>query len=766
MAYLNQDEEETQGQGLNQSLGQTQGQPQQPAPQDDSQPQGQSSAPATIGATNTTQPSAPMPKQKAGTGTFTNLRNFLQANQGNRVASAASQRVANVASGAQRGIQQAEQTFGQRVEQGSLRNMSGARQEAQGIVQAGTQATFQAPAAPQPQTQQAAPQTTQAPTPQAQPSVFSEEQRQRFQEILNAQYRGPQSLQQAGLYEPAAQRVRTATQAGQQTQTATGREQLLKDIFGQRRDYTRGQNKLDALLLNTSEQGVRSLQEQGARAAATQGILDAAQNTSANLAQQRIADTQALRQNVRQDFTQAQQALEQGVNQRIDAMTTAIAKDEQGNPIQKRDASGKPVVDAEGKPVFLTEWERLPNYFREAIINREATNKAAQERQIQEVRTRFGAAATPEFSAQLQANQERLRRLQGKLFTSGKDFSAIGGPSYRRLSDQETARIQSEIASLTPAIQRDSKLLADYNAALAPIQGQNLRNLNLSAEEAAMLGIGQGTGLYNLTADAIQTAAADRTRLISKDELTRLQALSQLAGLDEEKALRTQILSGDPNYNMERAGTQTALDALDRAATQAQFRAAEQAFAEQARNQNITGTGSKKHRSSGKRYYADETANLADVLERAGYKFNAESPELMDQEQLARQMTGQRITDEDMPGIIGEALSPYQDNTSAAAKGLSGFLDTSTAGANALLRGLGVDIGGAISGALGFGGPSSRYAKNIAAQGARRDLQRKLQSAINQSGFTNRATVGDTEETRARTEALRQILASRDKTNR
>lgn len=673
MAYLNQDEEETKGQGLNQTLGQPQGQPQ--AGQEPSAPEApaQSSAPATIGA-NTAQPSAPMPQQKqqkAGTGTFTNLRNYLQANQGNRVASAASQRVANVATGAQRGVQQAQQTFGQRVEQGSIKNFGGARQEAQGTIQAGTQATYQAPQ-PQAQqpTQQATSEAPQAATPAPTPaSTFSEEQKQRFAEILNAQYKGPQSLQQAGLYEPAAQRVRTATQAAQQTQSAGGREQLLKDTFGRNRDYTRGQSKLDALLLNTSEQGVKNLQQQGQQAAATQAALDTAQNVSSNTAQQRIADTAALRQNVRQDFTQAQTGLESGVNQRIEAMTTAVAKDEQGNAIVKRDAAGNEVKDAAGNPVYLTEWERLPDYFRQRLIDRSGPNKS----------------------------------------------------------------------------------------------------LDFSAEEAAMLGIGQGTGLYNLTADAIKTAQADRTRLISKDELTRLQALSQLAGLDADRALKTQILGGDA-YDLEKAGTQDAMSALDRTATQQQFKAAEEAFRQQAEQQDIVGAGSKKHRSTGKRYYAEETANLADVLKRAGYDFGSELPELASPEEMMAAARGSVAEDQDLVGPIDAATAPYSDNTTMFNKGATGFMDTATGGGTALMRSLGLDVAGAATRGLesvfGGGRPSSAYAKNIAKRNARRDLQAKTQQAIEQSGFLNRATISDTEEARARTAALQKILASRDKTNR
>jgi hypothetical protein len=66
------DEEQQQGQGTSQALGQ--GMAGQPQPEEQ-QPQQASSTPATIGASQPSQRSMPMPKQpKAGTGTFSNIR--------------------------------------------------------------------------------------------------------------------------------------------------------------------------------------------------------------------------------------------------------------------------------------------------------------------------------------------------------------------------------------------------------------------------------------------------------------------------------------------------------------------------------------------------------------------------------------------------------------------------------------------------------------------------------------------------------------------
>ena len=633
------DEEQQQGQGTSQALGQGMaGQPQQQP--EEQQPQQTSSAPATIGASQPTQPSMPMPKQpKAGTGTFSNLKNYLQAAQGGgqqRVAQAATQQVQKLGVGAQKGTQQAQEAFGRRMEAGSLKGMETAAQEAKGIIGTAKGVTYQAPPAPasQPQTQAAAPVEGQAPTlptPTPAPAqapvqqYFNPEQTQRFAEIINAQYQGPASLQQAGLYEQAAQKARTAQEAAQKTQTALGREQLLKDVFGRTRDYSRGVSKLDALLLNASQEGVKQLQEQAQPAAKAQEALQTAQNVSTNEAAQRQAAIEGIRSGARQEFTGVRAAEEKAVEDRLSKV--------------------------------VANWNQLPNYYKEMLKDREK-----------------GA-------------------------------------------------------------------------------------MNLSQQEADILGIKAGEGLYNLTPEElIKTTAADKSKLISKNELSRQLALSQLAGTDVSNQLQKDILYSD----LSKAGTQTAEDALDKAGIRDVLNAQEKAFREQTAGQNIVGEGSKKHKSSGKRYYAQETANLKDLLEKAGYDFNAD---------IGSGATGKVETDKDAPEAnrdIGQVnlsgvSDPYSSNQSDAAKAAYGSFDIATSGATAGLRALGIDPVGAVTGALGLSGPSSRYAKNIASRQARVDLQRRVTEALNQAGFANRTAIADNEQTKARQAALQQILAEREK---
>lgn len=698
MATL-RDEEEQKGSGLNQALGQ-QPQAQQAQPQEQQAPM-EGTGQAQIGASQGAKaPQAPAQKQqKAGTGTFANLKSYLQAAQGGgRVAQAATQRVQNVATQAQKGIQQAQKAFGTKMEAGSLQGMGTAAEEAKGIIGAARGVTYQAPqpapaeptrggstnrneeylksilgdrytdlqkdlqdasmsigtadmrynpvtgsygsssragqvndvyekygidvtklpsytpfdqykapeggilrkgeVVPEPTIPTPAPTQPQAP---AQPQqYFTPEQQQRFAEIINAQYQGPESLQQAGLYEQAARKAQTAQQALQQAQTAGGREQLLRDIFGRSRDYSRGQSKLDALLLNTSQQGVQSLQEQAQKAGNVQQQLQEAQNLSANEAARRAEAIQGIASGARTAFTTARTAEETAANERIKAI--------QDN------------------------WNKLPEYFKEAL-------------------------------------------------KSGKQ---------------------------------------------------------LSQQEADLLGITAGTGLYNLSPeDIVQTNAAEANRLISKNELSRQLALQQLSALDTSKQLQKDLLYTD----LEKAGTQTAADAINKQAIKDLLVGEENKFKETAAQQDVVGYGKKKHKTTGKYYYADETANLKDVLERAGYDFNAPG--------------NQQMGNIDASGNVSFDKDPnamFETNVSGTGV-LQGI-------ANVLSPGIGL---GDVVGGLFGGGSSSKYAKSTAARLANEDLQRNLEKALQDAGFYNRTAVGETEETKARQAALADILALQEK---
>ena len=504
-----------------------------------------------------------------------------------------------------------------------------------------------------------------------------------------------------------------------------GREQLLRDVFGRTREYGRGVSKLDALLLNASQQGVKQLQEQAQPAAKAQEALQAAQNVSANEAAQRQAAIEEIRSGARQEFTGARAAEEQATEKRIDDLIKTPAVDAQGNKIAKLDSTGKPIVDAGGNPVYQTEWDRLPEYFKQSLA----------------------AKTNPQWE--------------------------------------------------------------------------------LSAEEAAILGIGAGEGLYNIRPEDIKAAQADRAKLITKDELARQQALAQLAERDINRELQKDLLYTD----MEKAGTQNLASSLDVESFRRLLDESQAGFKTAAEEATLTGTGKKKvsrGNLSGKKtktYYANVAGNAADMLRQAGYDVGADGEgvrSLLTNRDLLNRYLGATSTSRDMEANIGgsglegaavgagtgAAIGSVVPVVGTAVGAGVGAVVGGAAGTNTLdsiqmqsdlakeleeklgIKGLGA-VGQAVQDARGMAGDvyGETYGKALdfiglgdvsrgikgaisgidtgamkaygsakAKQNAIKDLENKYAQFLKGQGFENRANIVDTESTRARTAALMDLL--------
>lgn len=550
MAYLKQDEEEQQGSGLNQAL------IQQPAAQQTQQQTQQEQTPTVSGPSSGSainQPVKPLPTpQKAGTGTFANLRSYLEANKGNKIASAASQRLTGLTTGAQKGIQQAGTAFGKQLEAGSLQNRQQALSDIQSIV--GTARSAVAPQ-PQPQAQtqqqietqpQASVEQPTAPVTQPTPQYFTPEQQQRFADIINTAYTGPGSLQQAGLYQTAEQKTRAAQEALQKIKTAGGREGFLRDIFGKGREYTEGQARLDALLMNVSPEAVGRLQQQVAQTGDITSQLQKAENVSKAMALGRTTELENIQKQARDEYER----------QRLEELTG-------------------------------TE-------------------------------TRIGQART-----------------QG----------------------QE---------------------LADYFKSVFA-SSQN-KPVDISATEAAILGIKAGEGLYNLTPDQIvQVNQLRDEQLISKNERARLEALVNLANLDKQRQLKTEYFQ--KYADAEKAGTQSVFDVLNTQAIRDALNAEEERFIEDA-NRTITGYGSGSAKYSKGLFKgrgtvsasAEFSKNLKDLLKKSGYNVTPEkeallsSPDVVKAIARSAQTSGASTEGE----ILNNALSILNSASRAGAEKVTG----------------------------------------------------------------------------------------------
>lgn len=774
MAYLQQDKDDKEKvQGLNEVMAPQEGQ----APITAAASQPTPSAPQASSAPAAAQPG--QVNQKAGSGTFTNLKNYLTANQGNRISSAATQKVSNLATGAQKGITQASTGFGQKVEQGTLANrgqavqdvaattaaaraveetgrrtrtaeqvaraqeLQGAVDTAQGAYDASATAGKQvnntafgstvqnapkydetlAPAIQEAQNAASAYETEQAKLDsEYKPQYLDESQKQRFAEIINAKYAGPESLRQSGLLQPAAEKVTTAARQIKNVETAGGREELLRSMYGKNRDYTQGQSKLDALLLNTSGQGVSQLQEAAKAGGNLQQTLQQAEAGSQNLAQNRAQEISGIREKARETFGAGRTEEEAATEKRIDDLTKTPVLDETGKPVLKQD----------GTP--MTEWDRLPEHFRASLANKAAGTKKVKEEQLAAISKQYAPQikAVTDANKQMAATQAKIDKLSSDLRRM-RVGSATFGSGYTRPSEKKLAEIdriknsmsvlgqqyanqKAEVAALqkTPEYQQ-------YAQQKSAADKMNMNQWALSPEEAAVLGVSAGEGLYNIGQGDIRTVAADREKLITQNEFARQQALSQLAGLDLSKGLQKELKYKDQS----KAGTQDLTKSLDTESFRNLLNEAQQGFKESAEGANLTGTGSKKVSRGnllGKKtstYHATAGGNVADMLRQGGYDVGAEGSEarslLSDKDMLANYLDATRNNTAMEANIGGSTL---EGTATGASTGASiGY----TAGG-----GVGAGVGAAVGAAVGGLAGSNTLDPVQATSDFYKDLESKL----------------------------------------
>lgn len=805
------------------------------APAPSTQP---STAPTT--ATQTAPAVKPIPtQQKAGTGTFANLKSYLEANKGSKVASATAQRIEKATTGAQKTLGQTQSQFQQQMQAGSLANQEQALKDIQGIVGAARGVTYQAP-----QPQQTEPTQDQTPAPAQ--TYLAPDQQERFKEVITAQYAGPYALQEIGSYGELQKRAQEAGTLASQAQDISTRADLLRNVFGRGREYTSGQAKLDELLLGQTEQGVQNIQQKAQQAADVKRQLQAAGIEKATEASQRERDIANIQQEARKEFLTQRSSEETATQNRIDDLIKNPALDENGKKIPKLDANGRP-IKINGVVQYQTEWDRLPEYFKGLLS--EKSKKEAAEKAIKEQESALYGQYRGTISKRantlkdIKKLEEDLKKYeqQAKMVydpsTSSGGFGFYDPNQQRRLAEQEKARIdklvayaQKQLGILNPKLEETRKLLAgiesgkyaDYQKALEKARQMSKEQLLLSPEEAAVLGIRAGEGLYKLGPEAIKAAKAKEERLVTKDEVARQLALAELAALDPTQALKKGLLYSD----LKKAGTQNLASSLDVKGFQDALKEQQKAFAKSVAETELVGRGKKKVSRGGmfgtktRTYTAEQKAKVADLLESAGIDTSKLDSEQMDSvlnnaELLANYQDAVRISRGEAPvNRLSEMASSYggmqAGMTGATSLGTAAGATGSTAAASAasyaalplaVIRGMDLSqdalyamglgevademsnirelhakpfttVGDALGSNMvgdvfrGIGGAVAgidegdmrRYGSAIAGQKAAEDLRNQYKDFLERWNFENRAAVADTESTRARTEGLRSLL--------
>lgn len=393
--------------------------------------------------------------------------------------------------------------------------------------------------------------------------------------------------------------------------------------------------------------------------------------------------------------------------------------------------------------------------------------------------------------------------LDRKQFQDLRDFNR-----YKTLSSDQGS-FQNQIDEM------NKKYGVDFNKF-----DPNSMNVGLSQLESEMLGIKGGEGLYNLLSqpggidNLIKTSKADKNQLISRDEQSQLSRLQSIAELANDYGSQNSGINFRNEYNnRDSAGNQNALDALDMNNLRDKLQGSEKEFQDFASAKNVTGVGTGKGSSGGAfgkkttstTRYLD--ANLGDVLNKSNGFRNMYSDEGIDQnnvndilglsKMLAKNDGTYNIAGETGVPQVSKMISDYVGNNSVLGKanqlagiatgdvgatiegigGLTGDAaniyknivgDTPLLSQNAsLLSGIGnvvADIGsGVSSGMFGNAAKASAKAERKAYDAAAADLQNKVKSTLDQSGYGNQFV---TRSNTQRDMELLKLLGLLDTTNR
>ena len=395
---------------------------------------------------------------------------------------------------------------------------------------------------------------------------------------------------------------------------------------------------------------------------------------------------------------------------------------------------------------------------------------------------------------------------QASTFAQEKADQILGirGEARDALSGQALSR-QEQIDTRLQAIQDNWQAMPDHFKA---IFNKAQSGVELSNEEANILGVREGAGIYNLlndpsTADGLirATDVADKNQLVSQnefDQLARLQALTNLAegGLGFNNTFTDRSI----------AGSKTIADSLDTAHFQNQMLQAEKQFRDDAAQKIKAEASSKKSYDKGLfqtdtvKQKAKVDTTLQKVLENAGYDFkqpvgsslydpNTNYLKALEQSVNNRyQDQGEgvgldTITGSSLSGALGGPDTSFQGMRDAGVEMGQDFSKTAGNLADNLLNvgglsplqlgnlNIGKTIGDIGSGVLGgvkdfssalLGGGKSEAkakAKKSAQKKAVKKLEDKVQSAYDKSGVQNRVGIVDNQQTQDRMDALKNILA-------
>jgi hypothetical protein len=258
---------------------------------------------------------APPASANSASGQYTNLQAYLDANKGNNQAQNLAGKVNTEVDEAANAQKQSEQSFKGLVDQNTVKEDLGLYDKIK-----------------------------------QDPTALGQEDKDTFTKMRTAQYRGPKNLaDDFSDYVNAQKENSEAQQAGQATQSESGRMALLKRFYG-RPDYTQGQQKLDQLLVQNDEGADSAFSAAKQRADKQSASFGNLKDSLNQYAQQAAETTGNTAKNASNFIGQQEQGLED--NLKSNYQNEISRRDKEYNDINQALASGQ-ITQSQAKKLRL-----------------------------------------------------------------------------------------------------------------------------------------------------------------------------------------------------------------------------------------------------------------------------------------------------------------------------------------------------------------------------------------------------------------------------
>lgn len=249
----------------------------------------QQSATLSGGQAQAPQAQGAQPAKPDNPGNFVGIKQYIDANQkqSQKFGDSVAGKLDNTIVKAQGDIQGADTGFKQEVDQNALSGAAQAPEEAQGIVQRA-----------------------------ASGQGNTDQEKQRFTQIKDATYKGPNELRDSKFFQPAFASLQDAQKQSDLSKTEAGQGQLLNTYYGGP-GYSGGEKRLDSYLLSGPQENREKLATAREKAAPLQGQFDNISQSAADYAKTAKTQTDQAAQAARQSVQGAGTSVQSDIAKRL-----------------------------------------------------------------------------------------------------------------------------------------------------------------------------------------------------------------------------------------------------------------------------------------------------------------------------------------------------------------------------------------------------------------------------------------------------------------